>query len=98
MCEFYIGQFILLLVALFSLGFIPVLLLEILNINNLYFAGDGEKVKRLEDLVTKMAGFKKAYPVCGQTYTRKVDVECLNTLASLGATVHKVGYASVHGS
>lgn len=54
------------------------------------FEGDGEKVKKLDDLVTKMAGFKKAYPVCGQTYTRKVDVECLNTLASLGATVHKI--------
>lgn len=26
----------------------------------------------------------------GQTYSRKVDVDCLSTLASLGATVHKV--------
>ena len=30
------------------------------------------------------------YLICGQTYTRKVDVDCVNTLASLAATVHKV--------
>ncbi|XP_045595047.2 adenylosuccinate lyase [Procambarus clarkii] len=54
------------------------------------FEGDNEKVKKLDELVTQMAGFEKVYPVCGQTYTRKVDVECLNVLASLGATVHKI--------
>lgn len=54
------------------------------------FEGDGEKVKKLDELVTKMAGFEKTYAVCGQTYTRKVDVECLNVLASLGASVHKI--------
>lgn len=32
----------------------------------------------------------RAYLVTGQTYSRKVDVDCLSTLASLGATVHKV--------
>lgn len=52
--------------------------------------GDAEKVKRLDDLVTKMAGFEKHYTVTGQTYSRKVDIECLNVLSSLGATVHKV--------
>ncbi|OXU25705.1 hypothetical protein TSAR_014134 [Trichomalopsis sarcophagae] len=54
------------------------------------FNGDGEKVKKLDELVTKMAGFEKRYPVTGQTYSRKVDLECLNALSSLGATVHKV--------
>ncbi|CAL1678695.1 unnamed protein product [Lasius platythorax] len=53
------------------------------------FNGDAEKVKRLDDLVTKMAGFEKHYTVTGQTYSRKVDIECLNVLSSLGATVHK---------
>lgn len=52
--------------------------------------GDTEKVKRLDALVTKMAGFEKYYTVTGQTYSRKVDIECLNVLSSLGATVHKV--------
>lgn len=32
----------------------------------------------------------RAYLVTGQTYSRKVDVDCVSTLASLGATVHKV--------
>ncbi|XP_068247110.1 adenylosuccinate lyase [Palaemon carinicauda] len=54
------------------------------------FEGDGEKVKKLDALVTKMAGFYSSYAVCGQTYSRKVDVECLNALASLGATAHKI--------
>lgn len=54
--------------------------------------GDEEKVKQLDSLVTKMAGFEKTYFVCGQTYSRKVDVECLNVLASLGATAHKVSF------
>lgn len=34
--------------------------------------------------------FLRAYLVTGQTYSRKVDVDCLSTLASLGSTVHKV--------
>lgn len=51
-------------------------------------------MKQLDDLVTKMAGFEKRYAVTGQTYSRKVDVECLNALASLGATVHKVSCAT----
>lgn len=37
-----------------------------------------------------MAGFEKPYPVTGQTYSRKVDVEVVSALASLGSTVHKL--------
>lgn len=54
------------------------------------FENDGAKVKKLDELVTKAAGFKKAYKVTGQTYSRKVDIECVTVLSSLGATVHKV--------
>lgn len=32
----------------------------------------------------------RAYLVTGQTYSRKVDIDSLSSLASLGATVHKV--------
>ncbi|XP_067008022.2 adenylosuccinate lyase [Anabrus simplex] len=52
--------------------------------------GDGEKVKKLDRLVTEMAGFSRSFTICGQTYTRKVDVECISALSSLGATVHKI--------
>lgn len=52
-------------------------------------------MRKLDQLVTKMAGFEKTYPVVGQTYSRKVDVECLNVLSSLGATIHKVSECRV---
>lgn len=48
------------------------------------------QVEELDRLVTEMASFKKSYLVTGQTYSRKVDIDCLSSLASLGATVHKV--------
>ncbi|KAG8436338.1 hypothetical protein GDO86_007439 [Hymenochirus boettgeri] len=54
------------------------------------FEGDHEKVEELDRMVTSMAGFKRAYIVTGQTYSRKVDIEVLSVLASLGATVHKI--------
>ena len=37
------------------------------------------------------ASYCRAFIICGQTYTRKVDVDCLSVLASLGSSVHKVG-------
>uniref|UniRef100_A0AAX7T4Z3 Adenylosuccinate lyase n=1 Tax=Astatotilapia calliptera TaxID=8154 RepID=A0AAX7T4Z3_ASTCA len=54
------------------------------------FQGDHDKVVELDKMVTEMAGFKKAYLVTGQTYSRKVDIDCLSRLASLGASVHKI--------
>lgn len=54
------------------------------------FDGDHEKVEKLDDLVTEMNGFPSAFLVTGQTYTRKVDYDVLNALASFGATAHKI--------
>lgn len=54
------------------------------------FNGDGEKVKLLDQRVTELAGFSKYYSVTGQTYSRKVDLEVVSALSSLGATVHKM--------
>uniref|UniRef100_A0A2D4GPH8 Adenylosuccinate lyase n=1 Tax=Micrurus corallinus TaxID=54390 RepID=A0A2D4GPH8_MICCO len=54
------------------------------------FEGDHSKVEELDRLVTAMAGFKRAYIITGQTYSRKVDIEVLSVLASLGATIHKI--------
>lgn len=53
------------------------------------FNGDTEKVARLDARVTELMGFRKRVLVCGQTYSRKVDVIVLNALAGLGATIHK---------
>ncbi|EDW19388.1 adenylosuccinate lyase [Drosophila mojavensis] len=54
------------------------------------FNGDSQKVKQLDKLVTQLAGFSKPYAVTGQTYSRKVDVEVMAALASLGTTIHKM--------
>ncbi|XP_059473999.1 adenylosuccinate lyase [Neocloeon triangulifer] len=54
------------------------------------FDGDGKKVKRLDELVCRLAGFERSFLICGQTYTRKQDVEVVNALAALGASVHKM--------
>ncbi|MBW0557459.1 hypothetical protein O181_097174 [Austropuccinia psidii MF-1] len=54
------------------------------------FNGDHQKVEKLDELVTKKSGFKFAYPVSGQTYTRKIDIDSLAPLSSFGATAHKI--------
>lgn len=54
------------------------------------FEGDSQKVKKLDLLVAKLAGFSSAYAVTGQTYSRKVDIEVVSALSSLGATIHKM--------
>ncbi|XP_071106348.1 adenylosuccinate lyase-like [Haliotis cracherodii] len=54
------------------------------------FDGDESKVTQLDDLVTQAAGFTSRFLICGQTYSRKVDIDCVSTLSSLGASVHKI--------
>jgi len=40
--------------------------------------------------VTELFGFPYAYPVTGQTYSRKIDADVLGPMSSFGATVHKM--------
>lgn len=54
------------------------------------FDGDHDKVEALESMITKMAGFNETFAVCGQTYSRKVDLDVLSTLSSMGASTHKI--------
>ncbi|CAF0835889.1 unnamed protein product [Didymodactylos carnosus] len=54
------------------------------------FNGDHSKVEELDRMVTEMAGFTKTFIICGQTYTRKLDVEVLSVLASFGSSIHKM--------
>jgi len=50
-----------------------------------------EAARRLDRLVAEKAGFGgKLMIVTGQTYSRKVDVEVVSALASLGSTAHKL--------
>ncbi|WP_067143296.1 adenylosuccinate lyase [Oceanivirga salmonicida] len=53
------------------------------------FNGDYSKVKELDILVSKKAGFSKRQEVSGQTYDRKQDSFILQTLASIASTAHK---------
>lgn len=55
------------------------------------FGGDHDKVRRLDRLVAHKMGFAEVYPVTGQTYSRKVDSQVLDTLSGIGQTVHKLG-------
>ncbi|KAJ3235116.1 adenylosuccinase ade13 [Chytriomyces hyalinus] len=54
------------------------------------FEGDHNKCEQLDDMVTELSGFPSAYPVTGQTYSRKVDLDVVSTLSSFGATAHKM--------
>lgn len=53
------------------------------------FDNDHEKVKKLEKLICEKMGFKSAYPVSGQTYSRKVDSRVLNVLGSISQSAYK---------
>ena len=53
------------------------------------FQGNKNKVKKLDQLVTRRMGFKNSYPVSGQTYPRKVDSRALSVLSSIAQSSHK---------
>ncbi|CAE6376587.1 unnamed protein product [Rhizoctonia solani] len=54
------------------------------------FDGDHQKVVALDKRVTELLGFPFAYPVTSQTYSRKIDIDVLQPLASFGATATKI--------
>lgn len=53
------------------------------------FNNDEEKVKKLDQIVCGKMGFKKSYPVTGQTYSRKLDSIVLNALSSVAQSAYK---------
>jgi adenylosuccinate lyase len=53
------------------------------------FAGDHAKVRKLEKQVAEKIGFDSTYALTGQTYSRKVDAQVLDTLAGIAASSHK---------
>ena len=54
------------------------------------FDGDHDKVEALDDRVTSLFNFPYAMPVTGQTYSRKIDIDVLSTLASFSASALKM--------
>jgi adenylosuccinate lyase len=53
------------------------------------FEGDEAKVRELDQRVTRRLGFAQAFPVTGQTYTRKVDAQVLACLAGIAQSAAK---------
>ena len=54
------------------------------------FENDEEKVKSVETIIAKKFGFKKVYPVSGQTYTRNLDARVLNCLSEISISAYKM--------
>ena len=53
------------------------------------FAGDEEKVRRLEQFIAEEMGFAACVPVSGQTYSRKVDAYFLSVLSGFAQSAYK---------
>ena len=54
------------------------------------FEGDQETIDKIDPMIAAKMGFKKCYPVSGQTYSRKVDTRVVNVLAGIAASAHKM--------
>jgi len=54
------------------------------------FEGDSSKVEKLEKMIAEDFGFSKILSISGQTYTRKIDLNILNALASFCSSAHKM--------
>ena len=53
------------------------------------FEGDGDKVDKLEQLVTEKMGLRAAYGVTGQTYPRKFDYNVMAVLSMIAQSAYK---------
>lgn len=53
------------------------------------FDNDTSKVKELDRLVSEKMGFSEAYPVTGQTYSRKLDYYVLSVLSGIAQSAYK---------
>lgn len=53
------------------------------------FGGDVEKVKKLDELICEKMGYKKAFPVSGQTYSRKLDYQMMSVLSGVAQSAYK---------
>ncbi|NPA15705.1 MAG: adenylosuccinate lyase [Deferribacteres bacterium] len=55
------------------------------------FGQDEEKVKRLDEMISKKFGFKESFIITGQTYTRKQDFLVASALSGIAQSAHKMG-------
>jgi len=55
------------------------------------FQGDHAKVRELDRRLAAKMGFAKLLPVTGQTYSRKIDSQIVETLGGVAQSLHKLG-------
>jgi len=53
------------------------------------FENNHEKVKQLDTLVAKKMGYQASYPVTGQTYPRKLDMQFVQVLSGIAQSAYK---------
>jgi adenylosuccinate lyase len=53
------------------------------------FSNESGKVDRLERRVLKKLGFKKVFPITGQTYPRKLDALIMSAVCGIAQSAHK---------
>ena len=54
------------------------------------FAGDGAKIDEMNRMIAGEFGFDKCFPVCGQTYPRKVDSRILGALSAIAQSCYRM--------
>ena len=54
------------------------------------FDGDSAKIDEMNRRIAADFGFTKCFPVCGQTYPRKVDSRILNVLSSIAQSCYRM--------
>ena len=54
------------------------------------FGGDTAKIDEMNRRISADFGFKACYPVCGQTYPRKLDSRILNVLSSIAQSCYRM--------
>ncbi len=54
------------------------------------FAGDTEKIDEMNRRISAEFGFDRCFPVCGQTYPRKMDSRILNCLSSIAQSCYRM--------
>ena len=54
------------------------------------FDGDEEKIDEMNRRIAAEFGFAECFPVCGQTYPRKVDSRILNCLSSIAQSAYRM--------
>lgn len=52
--------------------------------------GDSQKVRELEEKFTEKLGFTQVFPISGQTYSRKQDMQVLASLSGIAVSAHKM--------